>query len=59
MIKIEKNYPLAMGYSIGIEDMKAPVPLIKSLSAEFLGTMFLVIIGFGTAASKDADRTSV
>ena len=48
-----------MGYSIGIEDMKAPVPLIKSLSAEFLGTMFLVIIGFGTAASEDADRTSV
>ena len=38
-----------MGYSLGLKDLK-PVPLIKSLIAEFLGTMFLVIIGCGTAS---------
>jgi len=38
-----------MGYSLGKKDLK-PVPLIKSLVAEFLGTMFLVIIGCGTAS---------
>ena len=39
-----------MGYSIGLEDLKRPVCLVRSLGAEFLGTMFLVIIGCGTAS---------
>ena len=37
-----------MGYSLGIEDLEV-VPLLKSLVTELLGTMFLVIIGCGTA----------
>ena len=39
-----------MGYSIGLEDIKQPVTLTKCAVAEFLGTMFLVIIGCGTAS---------
>jgi len=46
-----------MGYSIGLEDFK-PIPLVKSLIAEFLGTMFLVLIGCGTAA-RTTDQTSI
>jgi len=37
-----------MGYSLGKEDLKV-VPLLKSIVAELLGTMFLVIIGCGAA----------
>jgi len=51
-----------MGYSIGLEDFK-PIPLVKSLIAELIGTMFLVLIGCGTAASSGdpsgEDRTSI
>ena len=51
-----------MGYSIGLEDFK-PIPLVKSLIAELIGTMFLVLIGCGTAASSEdpssGDRTTV
>ena len=39
-----------MAYSIGLEDIKEPVKLTKCVVAEFLGTMFLVIIGCGTAS---------
>ena len=39
-----------MGYSVGLEDLKQPISLTKCLVAEFLGTMFLVIIGCGTAS---------
>ena len=38
----------SMGYSLGKEDLKV-VPLLKSIVAELLGTMFLVIIGCGAA----------
>jgi len=38
----------AMGYSLGKDDLKV-VPLLKSLGAELVGTMFLVIIGCGAA----------
>lgn len=37
-----------MGYSLGKEDLKV-VPLMKSVVAELVGTMFLVIIGCGAA----------
>eukprot|EP00092_Neocalanus_flemingeri_P049794 GFUD01057349.1.p1 GENE.GFUD01057349.1~~GFUD01057349.1.p1 ORF type:complete len:264 (+),score=76.83 GFUD01057349.1:106-897(+) len=37
-----------MGYSLGKEDLKV-VPLLKSVVAELVGTMFLVIIGCGAA----------
>jgi glycerol uptake facilitator-like aquaporin len=37
-----------MGYSLGKEDLKV-VPLLKSIVAELVGTMFLVIIGCGAA----------
>ena len=37
-----------MGYSVGKEDLKV-IPLMKSLAAELLGTMLLVIFGCGTA----------
>ena len=37
-----------MGYSLGKDDLKV-VPLLKSLGAELVGTMFLVIIGCGAA----------
>eukprot|EP00092_Neocalanus_flemingeri_P108197 GFUD01138931.1.p1 GENE.GFUD01138931.1~~GFUD01138931.1.p1 ORF type:complete len:256 (+),score=83.33 GFUD01138931.1:109-876(+) len=37
-----------MGYSLGKEDLKL-VPLLKSVVAELVGTMFLVIIGCGAA----------
>ena len=37
-----------MGYSVGKEDLKV-IPLLKSLAAELLGTMLLVIFGCGTA----------
>ena len=37
-----------MGYSVGKEDLIVK-PLMKSLLAEFLGTMLLVIFGCGTA----------
>ena len=47
-----------MGYSIGLEDIKQPVTLTKCLVAEFLGTMFLVIIGCGTASVTSSDYTT-
>jgi len=37
-----------MGYSLGKEDLQV-VPLLKSLGAELVGTMFLVVIGCGAA----------
>merc|ERR1711936_1192471 len=37
-----------MGYSLGKEDLKV-VPLLKSIVAELLGTMLLVVIGCGAA----------
>merc|ERR1711892_1627693 len=37
-----------MGYSLGKEDLKV-VPLLKSVVAELVGTMLLVIIGCGAA----------
>ena len=40
-----------MGYSIGLEDLTL-FPLLKALIAEFVGTMFLVIIGCGTASTS-------
>ena len=40
-----------MGYSVGKEDLKV-IPLLKSLLAEFLGTMLLVIFGCGTAMQE-------
>merc|ERR1711874_932249 len=39
------------GYSVGTKDLKV-VPLMKSLLAEFLGTMLLVIFGCGTAMQE-------
>ena len=50
-----------LGYSVGKEDLKL-VPLLKSLVAEFLGTMLLVIFGCGTAmheAGSDGYVTKV
>ena len=44
-----------MVYSIGLEDIKKPVDLTKCVVAEFLGTMFLVIIGCGTASVVSDD----
>jgi len=46
-----------MGYALGKEDLKV-VPLLKSLVAELLGTMFLVIIGCGTAMTSP-DRAAI
>ena len=43
-----------MGYSLGLEDLKV-IPLLKALLAELVGTMFLVIIGCGTAMWGDED----
>ena len=43
-----------MGYSLGLEDLKV-IPLLKALLAELVGTMFLVIIGCGTAMWNDED----
>ena len=40
-----------MGYSVGTKDLKED--LLKSLLAEFLGTMLLVIFGCGTAMQDD------
>ena len=40
-----------MGYSVRTKDLKV-VPLMKSLLAEFLGTMLLVIFGCGTAMQE-------
>ena len=39
-----------MGYSVGTKDLKED--LLKSLLAEFLGTMLLVIFGCGTAMQE-------
>jgi len=49
-----------MGYSLGREDLKV-VPLLKSLGAELVGTMFLVIIGCGAAMQwkTEFDTTQV
>ena len=40
-----------MGYSVGTKDLKV-IPLLKSLVAEFMGTMLLVIFGCGTAMQE-------
>jgi len=50
----------AMGYSLGKDDLKV-VPLLKSLGAELVGTMFLVIIGCGAAMQwkTEFDTTQV
>jgi len=50
-----------MGYSLGKEDLKV-VPLLKSVVAELVGTMLLVIIGCGAAIQwkmKEFDTTQV
>eukprot|EP00090_Calanus_glacialis_P009676 TRINITY_DN18074_c0_g1_i1.p1 TRINITY_DN18074_c0_g1~~TRINITY_DN18074_c0_g1_i1.p1 ORF type:complete len:237 (+),score=57.55 TRINITY_DN18074_c0_g1_i1:57-767(+) len=44
-----------MGYSLGKEDLKV-VPLLKSVVAELVGTMFLVIIGCGAAMQWKMDK---
>jgi len=44
-----------MGYSLGKEDLK-PIPLVKSVVAELLGTMFLVVIGCGAALQWNMGR---
>jgi len=46
-----------MGYSVGKEDLKV-IPLLKSLAAELLGTMLLVIFGCGTAMQDNGDGYS-
>ena len=46
-----------MGYSVGKEDLKV-IPLLKSLAAELLGTMLLVIFGCGTAMQVNGDGYS-
>ena len=47
-----------MGYSVGLEDLKHPITLTKCVVAEFLGTMFLVIIGCGTASVTSDDYST-
>ena len=47
-----------MGYSVGLEDLKHPITLTKCVVAEFLGTMFLVIIGCGTASVASNDYST-
>ena len=47
-----------MGYSVGLEDLKHPIMLTKCVVAEFLGTMFLVIIGCGTASVTSDDYST-
>ena len=37
-----------MGYTIGHRDL-APIPLVKSMFAEMLGTAILVLVGCGSA----------
>ena len=46
-----------LGYSVGKEDLKL-IPLLKSLAAELLGTMLLVIFGCGTAMQVNGDGYS-
>ena len=48
-----------MGYSIGLNEFKTPVKLIKSLVAELIGTMFLVMIGCGSAIAGGNNFTGV
>ena len=48
-----------MGYSIGLNEFKTPVKLIKSLLAELIGTMFLVMIGCGSAIAGGNNFTGV
>ena len=47
-----------LGYSVGKEDLKL-IPLLKSLAAELLGTMLLVIFGCGTAMQVNGDGYSI
>ena len=46
-----------MAYSVGKEELSEPVPLLKKLSAEFLGTMLLVIFGCGAAAGQGNENS--
>ena len=48
-----------MGYSIGLNEFKTPVKLIKSLVAELIGTTFLVMIGCGSAIAGGNNFTGV
>merc|ERR1711974_302494 len=51
----------SMGYSLGKEDLVL-VPMIKSMVAELVGTMLLVVIGCGAAMQwkmEDFDTTQV
>lgn len=48
-----------MGYSIGLNEFKTPVKLIKSLVAELIGTMFLVMIGCGSAIAGGNNFTGI
>ena len=51
-------FQIIMGYSVGLEDLKHPITLTKCVVAEFLGTMFLVIIGCGTASVSSNDYST-
>ena len=46
-----------MAFSVGKEELSEPVPLLKKLSAEFLGTMLLVIFGCGAAAGQGNENS--
>ena len=48
-----------MGYSIGLNEFKTPLRLAKSLIAELIGTMFLVMIGCGSAMTGGNNATGV
>ena len=41
-----------MKKSLGIQDLRKPVPLIRSVVSEMMGTMLLIIIGVGPACSQ-------
>ena len=40
---------------IGVDEAKAVVPLLKSLIAELIGTLFLVLVGCGSCMGGNAD----
>ena len=58
VFKEGKFFQILMGYSVGLEDLKHPITLTKCVVAEFLGTMFLVIIGCGTASVASNDYST-
>ena len=52
-----QNTQNRMAFSVGKEELSEPVPLLKKLSAEFLGTMLLVIFGCGAAAGQGNENS--